>query len=98
MALMKQLKDDNNGMITSYHKIEKAMVNYIGEGSIEITIAEYADKDVRDRQKAGEMTAFLKEHNEYIPLGDISEQSFDRAILYQRLIKETETYAEAEDC
>lgn len=97
MALRKTLTD-HSGMITSYHMIEKAMVNFSGEGSIEIEIAEYANESVRDRLKAGEVVSPLKRHNEYISLGTNENQSFDRAILYPRLRLETATYLGAEDC
>ena len=71
-----------NGIVTNYTKIERVMVNYSGEGSIEVTVSEYVDQTISERLKAGEMVSAYGQRNYYIPLGD---QNCDRANLYARL-------------
>lgn len=83
-----------NGIITNYTKIERVMVNYSGEGSIEVVVSEYVDQSIRERLKAGEMLSAYGEKNYYIPLGD---QNCDRANLYTRLKAEMPELAGAED-
>lgn len=94
MAL-KHAQRDINGVITTYHKIDRVMVSFSGEGSIEVVLTHFIDETIRERQKQGELCGSIYESNEYIPLGD--NQSFDRAILYPRLKLEAERYKGAED-
>lgn len=95
MALQKSIIDPVTGAVTSYHRIERVMVNFSGDGSIEIVLSHYANETVRDRLKAGEMAGPMGESNEYIPLG--LNQSFDRAVIYPRLKLEAERYQGATD-
>lgn len=94
MALKLSHKDIN-GVVTSYHKIDRVMVSFSGEGSIEIVLTHFVDETIRERQKQGELCGSIFESNEYIPLGE--NQSFDRTILYPRLKLEAERYRGAED-
>ena len=93
MALKKAI-EHKNGIIINYTKIERVMVNYSGEGSIEITVSEYLDETIRQRLKAGEMLGPYGERNYYLPLGN---ESVNRAVLYERLKKETTELAGAVD-
>lgn len=86
---------DMNGVLTAYHKISRVMVNYSGEGSIEIALAHYVDSDIRLRQKSGEICGSVSETNIYLALGSV--QSHDRAVLYPRLKAEAPEYFGAED-
>ncbi|MPN64553.1 hypothetical protein SDC9_212328 [bioreactor metagenome] len=94
MAL-KSMQQDINGVVTTYHRIDRVMVSYSGDGSLEVVLTHYVDETIRDRQKQGELCGSIYESNEYIPLGE--NQSFDRAVLYPRLKLETERYQNAED-
>lgn len=91
---LKKIVVHPNGMQTEYAKIERVMVNYSGEGSIEIVVNEYANQSIRERIKAGEMLCAYGERNFYLPLGD---QNCDRARLYGRLKDETADFASADD-
>lgn len=93
MGLMKAILHPN-GIVTSYTKIERVMINYSGEGSIEVVVNEYVDQSIRERLKAGEMVSAYGERNYYLPLGD---QDCDRANLYDRLKAEVPELADAED-
>jgi hypothetical protein len=83
-----------NGIVTNYTRIERVMVNYSGEGSIEVVVNEYVDQSIRERLKAGEMLSAYGERNYYLTLGD---QNCDRANLYPRLKAEVPELAGAED-
>ena len=93
MALKKAI-EQTSGVITEYTKIEKVMVNYSGEGSIEITVSEYLNGNIRNRIKNGEMLGACSERQYYLPLGN---ESVNRAVLYERLKKETTELAGAAD-
>ena len=98
MALKISTINPVTGAVSAYHKIERVMTNFSGEGSIEIAISHYASEDIRNRLKAGEMAGSMGESNIYLPLGDTPEaQSFDREILYTRLKEEAPEYMGAED-
>lgn len=93
MGLRKDITH-TNGIVTNYTRIERVMVNFSGEGSIEVVVNEYVDQSIRVRLKAGEMLSAYGERNYYIPLGD---QNCDRTNLYARLKKEIPELAGAED-
>lgn len=93
MALKKAI-EQTSGVITEYTKIEKVMVNYSGEGSIEITVTEFLNENIRNRMKKGELLGPYSERQYYLPLGN---ESVNRAVLYARLKKETTELAGAVD-
>ena len=83
-----------NGIVTNYTKIERVMVSFSGEGSIEVTVSEYVDQTISERLKTGEMVSAYGQRNYYIPLGD---QNCDRTNLYARLKTEVPELFGAED-
>lgn len=98
MALKISTINPVTGAVSAYHKIERVMTNFSGEGSIEIAISHYASEDVRNRLKSGEMAGAMSESNIYLPLGETPEaQSFNREVLYSRLKSEAPEYKGAED-
>lgn len=91
---LKKAVEHSNGIVTNYTKIERVMVNYSGEGSIEITVSEFLDESIRQRIKSGEILGPYGERQYYLPLGN---KNVNLAVLYARLKKETTELADAED-